>query len=188
MHLVTAHGSVPSVSPLAEMAVDTWEVELGVRRTARRYCDAINGCPFASADDMEQVLGAIKMAQEPTLVHVAFLTATDLGFKVSCSIQQLYAYARSLGLRLSPAELAPALALSWDRLEGLPPLPIVVASNPIRVDNNHELTMSRLLGVHMVGRTRTLYAMAYPGSEMFPRQIRWAFCVPSELVPVRVHP
>jgi hypothetical protein len=72
-------------------------------------------CHMAIADDADEILGrpAFPFIKTPVELDLVVLSVFELGFGDETSLHDIYARAEALGFELCPAEVGPALRLSY---------------------------------------------------------------------------
>jgi hypothetical protein len=72
-------------------------------------------CHMAIADDADEILGrpAFPFIKSPVELDLVVLSVFELGFGDETSLHDIYARAEALGFELCPAEVGPALRLSY---------------------------------------------------------------------------
>jgi hypothetical protein len=88
-------------------------ITLGMCKTPDEYRKALKQARLSIGDWGNDILDRIAYSQEEIEVDLVVLSVSDLGFYRSAKYKDLCAKALELGLQLCPAEVGPALRLSY---------------------------------------------------------------------------
>ena len=93
-------------------------ISLGMRKSPDEYRKALKQVRISIGDWGYDILDRIAYSQEEIEVDLVVLSVSELGFYRSAKYKDLCAKALELGLQLCPAEVGPALRLSYKEQPG----------------------------------------------------------------------
>ena len=107
----------PQVEPTA-LETPIWKtITVGGSKGVNAIREALETAPchMAIADDADEILGrpAFPFIKTPRELDLVVLSVSELGFGAEASLHDIYARAVALGFELCPAEVGPALRLSY---------------------------------------------------------------------------
>lgn len=89
-------------------------VRVGMHKTVADLCTALQSAGFRIGDWAGDIMkNKLTLAQTESELDLVVMTVADLGFKDRATRKEIYDRAIELGLRLCPAEVGPALRLTY---------------------------------------------------------------------------
>ena len=92
-----------------------WTIKLGTCKTPDEYRTALKKGRYRIGDWSNDILGKTTCAQEETDVDLVALSVAELGFSKGAYYRDICAKGVEMGLELCPAEVGPALRLSYKK-------------------------------------------------------------------------
>lgn len=89
-------------------------IRLGERKNSDEYLEALEKSGFRTNDEAAQILPKVTIAEPGTESTLIVVKVIDLGFTEAVPLDELYAKAQLMGLRLCPSEVGPALRLAYE--------------------------------------------------------------------------
>ena len=88
-------------------------ITLGVYESVKAYREALTKAGFRIGDWATDILNKIQVSQSQVQLDLVMRSVAELGFEEAARYDAIYAKAKELGLQLCPAEVGPALRLTY---------------------------------------------------------------------------